>query len=89
MSTQLENTSITVSIEELDFMRRNAPKAFPRLITEALEAEGYKTSRVKVHQELVTLKDEYDVRIIETARRVLLAIKGVEFESKPCQGKAG
>lgn len=82
MNTQVENTSMIVSIEELDFMRKNAPKAFPRLITEALEAQGYKTSRVKVHQELVTLKDEYDVRIIETARRVLLAIKGVDFQNQ-------
>ncbi|NJI75861.1 hypothetical protein HCX49_21930 [Sphingobacterium kitahiroshimense] len=82
MNTQVENTSMIVSIEELDFMRKNAPKAFPRLITEALEAQGYKTSRVKVHQELVTLKDEYDVRIIETARRILLAIKGVDFQNQ-------
>ncbi|WP_447767037.1 hypothetical protein [Sphingobacterium faecium] len=87
MNTEVKNTTIKVSIEELDFMRKNRPKSFTTSICEALQTEGHKVNRVKVHQELTTLKDEYDERIIDAARRVLRAIKNVEFN--PCQGEAG
>jgi hypothetical protein len=82
MKTTAEIPKIKVSVEELKFMKDNAPKAFASSISEALLKEGYEVSRVKVHQELTTLKDTYDPRIIEAARRVLLFFRGVKFEDK-------
>jgi len=63
-------STIKVEHEELVFMRKYAPTAFARTITEALANEGYQTNRIKVHNELNTLKDEYDERIINKAREL-------------------
>lgn len=73
-------TLIEVSGNELQFIRQHAPKAFAGTIAEALTAEGYLVDRVKVHQELHTIKDGYDPIIINKSRELLKAIKKVEFD---------
>jgi len=73
-------TLIEVSGNELQFIRINAPKAFAGTISEALKTDGYIIGRVKVHQELHTIKDRYDLVIINKARELLKAIKNIEFE---------
>ncbi len=70
---------IEVTGNELQFIRKNAPKAFARTVSESLIAEGYNVDRVKVHQELHTIKDLYDKRIIIKARELLKAIQQVEY----------
>jgi hypothetical protein len=69
-----------VDAREIVFIKENAPKAFPRLIIESLEAKGVsKLNRTAVHTEISTLKDTYNPVIIEEARRLLYLIKGVKY----------
>ncbi|WP_282635816.1 hypothetical protein [Sphingobacterium thalpophilum] len=79
MNTTIE--TIEVAGNELQFIRKHAPKAFARLIAEALTAEGYPTDRVKVHVELHTIKDRYDKKIILKTRELLKNIKNVEYQN--------
>lgn len=79
-------TLIEVSGNELQFIRQHAPKAFTRTIAEALTTDGYPVDRVKVHQELHTIKDGYDPVIINKTRELLKAIKKVEFDAKEFLG---
>ena len=74
----MTNTT-TVDPKEILFIKENAPKGFPRMIVEALEAEGKNFDRVRVHKEISTIKDTYNVDVIHTARRLLKAVKNVEF----------
>lgn len=75
-------TLIEVSGNELQFIRQHAPKAFTGTVAEALITEGYQVGRVKVHQELHTIKDGYDSVIINKTRELLKAIKNVEFDAQ-------
>lgn len=70
---------IKMDHQELIFIRKYAPIAFARTITESLSNEGYVTTRFKVHNELNTLKDEYDNRIISKARELLKVLTGKEY----------
>ena len=71
-----------VDAREIVFIKENAPKGFPRLIVETLESKGVKVDRVRVHMELFTLKNDYNDLIIEEARRLLFAVKGVKYSKK-------
>lgn len=82
ISTTKKREFIKVSIEELQFIRNNSPKGFPRLVSEALTAIGYPIDRVRVHKELHTLKDNYDSIIILKTRELLKLIQKVEFVSE-------
>lgn len=73
------NDSKNVEHEELVFMRKYAPKGFASSVTNALMNEGYNTNRIKVHNELNLLKDEYDMRIISKAREVFKVLTGKEY----------
>lgn len=73
------NNTITIDPKEILFIKENSPKGFPRMISEALESEGKKIDRVRVHKEISTIKDTYNADIIHTARRLLKAVKNVEF----------
>lgn len=73
---------IEVDVNELQFIRKNAPKAFARTVSEALTAEGYPIHRVAVHNELRTLKDGYDSKVIAKTRELLKAISKIEFISE-------
>lgn len=82
------SNTIAIDPKEILFIKENAPTGFPRMIVEALEAEGKKVDRVRVHKEISTIKDGYSIDIIQTARRLLKAIKGVEYSpiktDQPC-----
>lgn len=68
-----------VEDREILFIKRNAPVGFPRLIEEKLAARGIKVNRTKVHTEISTLKSDYDGNIIEAARELIKAVKGVTY----------
>jgi len=82
MNTKTHNGMIEVSGNELQFIRKYAPKAFARTVSEALQREGYDVDRVKVHQELHTIKDGYDARIINKSRELLKVLSQVEFQNQ-------
>lgn len=63
-----------VEAAELAFIKDNSPKGLPRLI-----AENIGVSRSTVLNELSRLKDDYNEEIINEARRLLKAIKGLEY----------
>lgn len=69
-----------VNPQEIVFIKENAPKAFPRLVQEGLEAQGKIYRREYVYLELNTIKDSYVPDIINEARRLLKAVKGIEFK---------
>lgn len=71
---------VKIDHEELIFIRKYAPKAFARTITDSLVNDGYEANRYKVHNELNTLKDEYDLKVINKARELLKALTGREFQ---------
>lgn len=73
---------IEVSGNELQFIRKHAPKAFARTVAESLTSEGYVVDRVTVHKELHTIKDGYDARIISKSRELLKILSNVEFEGQ-------
>lgn len=74
--------TIEVDGNELQFIRKNAPTAFARIVSEALSQDGYPVSRVTVHKELHTIKDQYNHRIIAKSRELLKAISKVEYNGK-------
>ncbi|NQD71654.1 hypothetical protein HP439_13070 [Sphingobacterium shayense] len=82
MNTATQTEIIQVSGNELQFIRKHAPKAFARTVSEALTAEGYPVDRVTVHKELHTIKDGYDTRIINKSRELLQVLSKVEFENQ-------
>ncbi|MGJ1419958.1 hypothetical protein ACR79T_10055 [Sphingobacterium spiritivorum] len=71
-----------IDLDELLFMKNNWPTGFPRIVSDALLAEGITMDRIRVHNELTTIKSSYDARIIEKARKLLKEIKGLEYEPK-------
>ncbi|MFD2962808.1 MULTISPECIES: hypothetical protein [Olivibacter] len=75
------NTTINVDAREILFIKEHAPKGFSRIIADSLQSEGITVDRVTVHKEISTLKTNYNKQVIETARRLLKAIKGVEFQA--------
>lgn len=82
-SNERKNTKkIEVTGNELQFLRRNAPKGFASIIVDQLKDQGYNVGRVKVHQELHTIKDFYDYNIISEARNVLKRLKGLEYQGQ-------
>jgi len=82
MNTITTPSMIEVSGNELQFIRKNAPKAFSRTVAESLTSEGYSVDRVTVHKELHTIKDGYDARIISKSRELLKILSNVEFEGQ-------
>lgn len=82
MNTTLSPTMIEVSGNELQFIRKHAPTAFPRIVSEALTKDGISIDRVTVHKELHTIKDHYDSRIITKARELLKTLSNAEFEAQ-------
>jgi hypothetical protein len=68
-----------VDPQEIVFIKENAPKAFPRLVQEGLEAQGIEIRREYIYVELSSIKDTYNPDIINEARRLLKAVKGVEY----------
>jgi len=82
MNTGNQNETIEVAGNELQFIRKHAPKAFARTVAEALQREGYDVDRVKVHQELHTIKDGYDARIINKSRELLKVLSQVEYQNQ-------
>ena len=80
MTTILSQAMIEVSGNELQFICKDAPTAFPRIVSEALSSEGIFIDRVTVHKELHTIKDSYDVRIITKARELLKTLSNAEFK---------
>ncbi len=82
MNTTLTTAMIEVSGNELQFIRKNAPTAFPRIVAEALSREGYPIDRVTVHKELHTIKDMYDSKIIYKSRELLKTLSNAEFKEQ-------
>ena len=70
---------MTVEPQEIIFIKENAPKAFPRLVQEGLEAQGITFRREYIYVELSSIKETYNPAIINEARRLLKAVKGVEY----------
>lgn len=70
-----------VDPEEILFMKDQAPKGFPRLVQEGLEAQGIVYRREFIYSELGSIKKSYNASVITEARRLLKAIKGVEYKS--------
>jgi len=63
-----------VDARELVFIKQNAPSSLASLI-----AGNTGHNRSTVNNELARIKDEYNEDIITEARRLLKAIKGIEF----------
>jgi len=82
MNTETPSETIEITGNELQFIMNNEPTAFARTVAEALIAEGYKTDRVKVFQELRTIKKRYDARIINKSRELLKVLSQVEFQNQ-------
>lgn len=76
-----KNDTVQIDHRELLFFKRNAPnKGFASLVAEMLEKDGIQISRVRVHQELTTIKDRYNRSVIEKAREVLKGLTGEEYD---------
>lgn len=72
-----------VDAREILFFRENEPTAFSRVISESLKSQGLDglvTNRTFIHTEIRTLKGSYNEIVINEARRLLKAIKGVEYK---------
>lgn len=82
MNTETQNETIEVTGNELQFIMNNEPTAFARSVAEALQREGYNVDRVKVFQELRTIKKRYDSRIISKSRELLKVLSQVEFQNQ-------
>ncbi|WP_433895173.1 hypothetical protein [Sphingobacterium mizutaii] len=80
MNKALSPDLIEVTGNELQFIRKHAPTAFPRLLSEALTKDGISIDRVTIHKELHTIKDRYDSRIITKARELLKTFSNAEFQ---------
>lgn len=80
MSNATTIETIQVTGNELQFIRKHAPKSFARTVSEALNAEGYIVDRVTVHKELHTIKDGYNARVISKSRELLKILAGVEYD---------
>lgn len=72
---------IQVDAREIIFFKENAPTGLVSLIIENLKAEGVEINRVQVHREITTVKKVYLKPVIHEARRLIKAIKGVEYTS--------
>lgn len=68
--------------KEILFIHENAPNGFAALVHQNLVQSGYSINRMQVHRELFTHKREYLKPVIEEARRLLKAIKQVEFSNQ-------
>lgn len=77
-----------VDPQEIIFIKENAPKAFPRLVQEGLEAQGITYHRTYIYVELSSIKESYKADIIMEARRLLKAVKGIEYISDQQQQKS-
>lgn len=75
-------TLIEVEGNELQFIRKHAPKAFVRIVSDALTKDGHDIDRVTVHKELHTIKDSYDSRIISKSRELLKILAHAEYASE-------
>lgn len=63
-----------VDVLELDFLRKNGPSNFVALIS-----DNTGVNRSTVNNELSRIKDNYNEIVINEARRLLKAIKGLEY----------
>jgi len=79
MAKSTKSDNLTIDHREILFIRQNAPKRFASIVSEALEIEGINVSRIKVHQELSTIKDVYNRAIIEKARDILKHVYNLEY----------
>jgi len=73
---------IEVDAREIIFIKENAPTALVSLIIESLETKNIKINRTQVHREITTIKKFYLKPVIEEARRLIKAIKGVEYNNQ-------
>lgn len=74
---------IEIDAREILFFKENAPTGFIALVREALSEKGVELSRDQVMRELTILKKEYIADVISEARRIIKALKGVEYDSEP------
>lgn len=80
MKTVLKDlTRIQVDPKELIFLNENAPTGFIALIRESLSDKKIYLSRDQVWRELTVLKKDYMEVVIHEARRILKALKGLEY----------
>lgn len=63
-----------VDAREILFIRQNAPKGMMRVLADNI---GLPYSRVRA--EIHTLKEDYPDNLVNEARRLLLAMKGLEY----------
>lgn len=70
----IQHEAMTIDPKEILFLKRHMPTGTYRTI-----ANNLGIGRIKVMNELSTLKEEYDEAIIEEFRRVL-AIRGYIYE---------
>lgn len=71
-----------VDVNELEFIRKNAPKGLYSIVADNLTARGIQTTRFKVHQQVSVLKEDYDETIVTEIRMVLSQVKqGLKFEN--------
>lgn len=68
--------------KEILFIHKHAPSGFASLVLDNLLEAGYTINRMQVHRELFTHKREYLKPVIDEARRLLKAIKNVEFSAQ-------
>jgi hypothetical protein len=59
-----------VDINELAFIKANAPKGLYSVVADRLIEKGYKTTRFIVAKEVSTIKDDYRPEIINEIREV-------------------
>lgn len=83
MKVEEKEVLIKVEDREILFIKKNAPKGFPNLIMEYLQARGVKVDRVKVHTEISTIKSTYNAQVINAAREILKSVKQVEYKQTP------
>lgn len=73
---------IQVDAREIIFFKENAPTGLVSLIIENLKEKGIEINRVQVHREITTIKKNYLKEVIFEARRLIKAIKGIEYKQE-------
>lgn len=72
-----------VDVNELEFIRVNAPDGFYSIVAANLTAKGMPTTRFQVNNEIRNLKDEFNENIITEARKVFsLLTDGLTYQKQ-------
>lgn len=75
----IEDQKTRVDAREILFIQKNKPKHIVSSIREALAEKGIKLNRNQISSDISTIKEEYRTVVIEEARRLIKALKGMEY----------